>query len=183
VDGIGLSARRDFAKASDVEAWAEATRKKRKPFALHVSEAVREPMEEVLALEPTFLVHALQAKPEEWEEMAQAKVPLVVCPRSNAWFGLKTPLPQMLAAGLTVAIGTDNGMLHDGDLLADLAQLQAWYPQLATEDLLRMAAWNGRALAGLPAALPPKKGKPLDVAVLPDVPWRPAMRKPGFALP
>ncbi len=180
VDGIGLSARRDFAKANDVEVWAEACHKARKPFALHASEAVHEDWEAVLALEPTFIVHGLQATPEEWEEAAQEGIPVVVAPRSNAWFGIRTPLAGMLEAGLTVCVGTDNGMLHDGDLWADLGQLAAWHPKLSVEALLRLVTWNARPLAGLPMALPPKKGKPLDVVVLPERPWGAAGHKPGL---
>jgi cytosine/adenosine deaminase-related metal-dependent hydrolase len=169
-DGIGLSAMRDFADAGDVEAWAEACHRRRKPFALHVSEAKREDMHAVLALEPTFLVHATQATKADLEAVADADVPVVVCPRSNAYYGHKTPLDRMMAAGVTVAVGTDNGMLQDGDLLAELALLRAWFPHVQVETLLRKATWNGRALAGLPPALPPKKGAAPDVVVLPDAP-------------
>ncbi|MEK6985789.1 MAG: amidohydrolase family protein [Candidatus Thermoplasmatota archaeon] len=179
-DGIGLSARRDFRKPEDVEAWAEATHRAGKPFALHASEAVREDWDAILALEPDLLVHALRATPEEWEEAAQQRIPLVVTPRSNAHFGFKTPLPAMLEAGLTVAIGTDNGMLQDGNLWAELGQLAAWYPKLSTETLLRLATWNSRALLGLPAALPPRKGQALDVVVLPEVPWTIPSRRPAL---
>lgn len=182
-DGIGLSAMRDFPKAGDVEAWAEACHKARKPFALHASEARREDMEAVLALEPAFLVHATQATKADLEAVADAGVTLVVCPRSSAHYGMRSPVDRMLAAGARVAVGTDNGMLHDGSLLAELAQLQAWHPALAMDDLLRMATWAARSLAGLPPALPPREGKPLDAVVLPDQPWkRPASGKPGFAL-
>ncbi|HUR24750.1 MAG TPA: amidohydrolase family protein [Candidatus Thermoplasmatota archaeon] len=170
-DGIGLSALRDFADPADVEAWAEACHRARKPFALHVSEAKREDMEAVLALEPTFLVHAVQATKADLGSVADADVPVVVCPRSNAYYGHKTPVDRMAAAGVTVCVGTDNGMLHDGDLLAELALLRAWFPHLHVEALLRKATWNGRALAGLPPALPPRMGRPLDVVVLPEQPF------------
>lgn len=179
-DGIGLSALQDFNKPEEVESWAEATHNAGKPFALHASEAVREDWDAILALEPRFLVHALRATPEEWEEAAQQGIPVVVNPRSNAHFGFKTPLPAMLEAGLTVAVGTDNGMLQDGNLWAELGQLAAWYPNLPTETLLQLATWNGRSLVGLPAALPPRKGAALDVVVLPETPWTTPSRRPGL---
>lgn len=180
-DGIGLSALRDFQDPADAEAWAEACHRARKPFALHVSEAKREDMQAVLALEPTFLVHGTQATKADLEAVADADVPLVVCPRSNAYYGHKTPLDRMLAAGVTLAVGTDNGMKNDGNLLEELALLKAWYPQVQLDTLLRKATWNGRALAGLGPALPPRTGKPLDVVVLPlkplpaGPPTRPAL--------
>jgi cytosine/adenosine deaminase-related metal-dependent hydrolase len=180
-DGIGLSARRDFARASDVESWAEVCHKARKPFALHASEGKREDIESLIALEPTFLVHCTQASPGNLRQLADAEIPVVVCPRSNAHFGMKTPLPAMLDAGCHVALGTDNGMLNDGNLLAELEQLQSWWPRVPTEQLLRIATSNGRRLAGLAPALPPKRGAALDLVVYPDPPLRAANKgKPGF---
>lgn len=182
-DGIGLSALRDFEDASDAEAWADACRRARKPLALHASEAKREDIDAILALQPRFLVHGSQATKADLEAIADAGVTLVVCPRSNAHYGMKTPLDRMLAAGVQVAVGTDNGMLQDGDLLAELALLQAWHPKVSLEELLRMATWNGRALAGLPAALPPKRGQPLDVVILPARPLpEPPSTKPGMSV-
>ncbi|MEA3190313.1 MAG: hypothetical protein QOD77_895 [Thermoplasmata archaeon] len=182
-DGIGLSALRDFADPGDVEAWSEAAHRAGKPFALHASEARPEPLGHILALDPAFLVHMTRATPREWGATADADVPVVVCPRSNAWYGIKTPVPAMLDAGLALAVGTDNGMLHDGNLWMELAQLQAWHPKLAVADLLRMATWNARRVAGLPAAWPPKKGASLDLVVLPETPWQPlGTGKPGFVV-
>lgn len=181
-DGLGLSALRDFPDPSHVEALAELCHKARKPFALHVSEARREDIEAVLALEPTFLVHATQATKADLEAVADAGVPVVVCPRSNAHYGMKSPLDRMKAAGVTVAVGTDNGMLQDGDLRAELSLLRAWFPHVPVEELLRLATWNGRALAGLHPALPPRRGQPLDVVVLPEAPLPPPPElRPVFA--
>lgn len=180
-DGIGLSALRDFKDSADAEAWAEACRKARKPLALHASEAKREDIEAVLALEPAFLVHCTQATTPDLQAIADAGVAVVVCPRSNAHYGMKSPLDRMLAAGLTVAVGTDNGMLQDGDLLAELALLKSWFPKVGDETLLRLATWHGRDVAGLAASLPPKRGSALDAIVLPEAPLRAAPSgKPGF---
>jgi cytosine/adenosine deaminase-related metal-dependent hydrolase len=181
-DGVGLSALRDFPRRGDVEAWAEACRRARKPFALHASEAVREDVEAVLALEPSFLVHLTRATPRDLRAVADAQVPVVVCPRSNAWYGLRTPVEAMRAAGVTLAVGTDNGMLHDGDLLAELGLLRALDPGAADDELLRMACWNGRALAGLPPPLPRRAGEPVDLVVLPERPVAAAETRPGFAV-
>src|SRR5205085_2066018 len=83
-----LSARRDFEDPADVEAWAEAAHRRRKPFALHASEARHEPLEAILALEPSFLAHCTQATKPELEAAASAEVGIAVCPRSNAFFRL-----------------------------------------------------------------------------------------------
>lgn len=181
VAGIGLSARRDFADPADLEAWAEAAHARRKTLALHASEARHEALEPLLALEPDFLVHCTQATKAEMEALAGEGVAVAVCPRSNAWFGLKTPIRRLREAGVRVAVGTDNGMLNDGNLLADLALLRAWDPEVGMEELLRMATWNGRDLARLPPAWPPRRDAPLDLVVLPEDPLPPAPDpRPGF---
>ena len=183
-DGIGLSARRDFADAEDLEEWADACRKAGKPFALHASEAAEEDLESIVALEPAFLVHCTRAGRDKLTAVADAGVTVVVCPRSNAYYGLKTPLDRMLAAGVTVAVGTDNGMLNDGDLLAELSQLRSWFPAVRTAELLRMATLHGRALTGPPVRLPPRVGDVADLVVLPLEPFSPAAsHKPGFVVP
>ncbi|MFA5945028.1 MAG: amidohydrolase family protein [Candidatus Thermoplasmatota archaeon] len=181
-DGIGLSALRDFKDPGDAEAWAEVCHRLHKPFALHVSEAKREDIDAVVALAPTFLVHATQATKADLQAIADADIPVVVCPRSNAYYGHKTPLDRMVDAGVTVAIGTDNGMLHDGNLLAELGLLRAWFPRVPVEALIRMATWNSRKLVGLPSALPPKRGKALDVVVFPEDPFpAPRPTRPSLA--
>lgn len=182
-DGIGLSALRDFPRRDIVESWADAARKAGKPFALHASESRAEDLEEVLALEPSFLVHCNQATDDEFEAAADDGVPIVVCPRSNAHYGMKTPLARMREAGVVVAVGTDNGMLHDGNLLAELALLHDWFPDVPVDALLRMATIHARALVGL-RGLPSRKGAAVDLVVLPDKPWtRSTASRPGFVVP
>src|ERR1041385_7548964 len=86
----------------------------------------------------SFLVHATQCTGGDLRAIADAGVPVVVCPRSNAHYGMKSPLDRMLAAGIHPAVGTDNGMLQDGDLLAELSLLASWFPQVPLETLLGM---------------------------------------------
>ncbi len=169
-DGVGLSGVRDFADPADLEAWAETCHRARKPFAIHVSEDRRDDIDLVLSLEPTFVVHMVQGTRSDFEQLAGEKVPVVVCPRSNRFFDLKPPIPVMIDEGVRVAVGTDNGMLADGNLLAELGQIHAWYPRLPMTQLLRMATANGRSLLGLPPALPPRKGSSPDLIVLPEQP-------------
>lgn len=182
-DGIGLSALRDFPKAADAEAWAEAAHRAGKPLALHASEARREDIEHVMSLEPDFLVHCTQADDDELDLIADEGATIVVCPRSNAHYGMKTPLDRMREAGAVVAVGTDNGMLNDGDLLAELSLLHDWFPDVPLDALLRMATIHGRALVGL-GGLPKRKGAPADLVVLPEQPLRKgASHRPGFVVP
>lgn len=177
-DGIGISAVRDVGVRTARE-WAEAAHEARKPFALHVSEGAREPIEEVVALQPAFVVHATHATRHDWSRLADANIPVVIAPRSNAYFGIKTPVDAMLACGLQLAIGTDNGMLHPFDLLEELGQLAAWYPEVPASTWLTMLA-QGRPLAGLPWAVP-RVGDVADLLVLPQRPWSVPAHRPRLA--
>ncbi|HET6399485.1 MAG TPA: amidohydrolase family protein [Candidatus Thermoplasmatota archaeon] len=183
-DGIGLSGLRDF-RARDLEAWAEAARAARKPLAIHVSEDKRDPIDAALALEPAFVVHMVHATTDDLEECSQAGVAIVTCPRSNAYFGRRPPIQAMLDADCTLAVGTDNGMLQDGNLLAELALLESMAPDAGQETWLRAATHGGRAALKLPKSGMPKAGDPVDLVVLPDQPWAKAAaaKKPQLGVP
>jgi len=114
-DGIALPSVSDMDHAY-VERCAEAAHEAGKPFAIHVSERVREDVEFVLSLEPAFVVHMVAASDSDLKAVADADVPVVVCPRSNAFFGIEAPVVRMLDANVTLALGTDNAMLCSPDL-------------------------------------------------------------------
>lgn len=180
-DGIGLSGMRDLDNGT-LDAATDAAKAHGKPFAIHVSEDKRDDLDAVLALEPDFVVHMCQGTGADFQALAEADIPVVICPRSNQFFGLKTPAKQLLEAGVVVAVGTDNGMLADGNLLQELALLQG--EGIGEEDLLRMASHSGRYLLGLEAGLPPRRGAVLEALLLPHpaIPAAPA-RKPVFKQP
>lgn len=180
-DGVGLSGMRDMG-SRDIEAWAEACHEAGKPFAVHVSEARRDDVDAVVALRPAFVVHMTQATPRDLDALAHARIPIVLCPRSNAWFGMQPPLAAMLEAGCTVALGTDNAMLQDGDIWKEAQAARALVPDAPVEEVLRMATHHGRTLAGLPDPL--TRGAAADVVVLPEPPLAgPGPSRPGFTVP
>lgn len=114
-DGIALPSVSDM-DSGYVESCADAAHKAGKPFAIHVSERVREDIEFVLSLEPAFVVHMVQATDSDLRRCADEGVPVAVCPRSNRFFGLTPPLGRMLDSGVNIAFGTDNAMLCSPDL-------------------------------------------------------------------
>lgn len=114
-DGIALSSLSDVDPRL-AEACSDAAHRAGKPFALHVSERTREDIEEVLRLDPAFIVHMTKASDSDMAKVADAGIPVAVCPRSNAFFGMVTPLDRMVDAGISVAFGTDNAMLCTPDL-------------------------------------------------------------------
>lgn len=176
-DGIGLSGLRDL-RPNELDAWADAAKDARKPLAIHVSEDKRDAIDHALSLDPAFVVHMTCGTPGDFEELADARVPIVVCPRSNGHFGRRPPVAAMLEAGCTVALGTDNGMLQDGDLWAEARALRP----IDVEDLLRAATFHGRDLARLedPEL---RRGAAADLVVLPLDTLSEKATKPGFVVP
>lgn len=156
-DGVGISGMRDLS-TKELEEAADT----KKLVGVHVSEDQRDDMDAALALEPKFVVHMCHGTAQDFQKLADAEIPIVICPRSNRFFGQPTPVRAMLDAGCTVAVGTDNGMLADGDLRQELAGLPA-----REETLLRMASHSGRFLLGLDSPFPLRRGAELDALLLP----------------
>jgi len=145
-DGFGLSAARDF-DADLLRELSSMARASGKAFALHASECVREDIDAILSLRPSFLVHMTSADEADFERCADAGVPIVVCPRSNAFFGLRPRISEMIAAGATVALGTDNCMISRPDMLEEMRTAFALGRSsgaLSPAEIVRLATSNGR---------------------------------------
>ncbi len=145
-DGLGMSALRDWPPDHLSRASSKA-HSVGKSFAIHASETVREEIDDVLALEPDFLVHMTHATDEDLARCAEAGVPIVVCPRANAFFGQRPDISRMLQVGVTVALGTDNAMISVPNLLEEL---QAAYALGVSRDgitpdrAVQLATFGGR---------------------------------------
>ncbi|HUR69979.1 MAG TPA: amidohydrolase family protein [Candidatus Thermoplasmatota archaeon] len=140
-DGIGLSGLGDVPSDVPERAAAVASRRKKR-FALHLSEARREDVPRALALRPDFLVHVCAYEHDDLARIAAARVPVVLCPRSNARFGRAPDAPAMLDAGIALALGSDNAMFHRLDVLEDARLLARLYPAVPVH------AWLDAAIAG-----------------------------------
>jgi cytosine/adenosine deaminase-related metal-dependent hydrolase len=118
-DGIGVSSMLDW-PYEELRAVAELTRSRGKRFALHCSERVREDIDLVLDLNPSFLVHMVEATSGDLELCKGANVPIVVCPRSNMFYGKVPPLAKMVRCGVDLALGTDNAMTALPDMVTEM---------------------------------------------------------------
>ncbi len=118
-DGIGLSSSRDETSETR-RTVARACRRAGKRYALHASEAVREPPERFLDPRPDLVVHLAKATRDDLVQVRDARVPVVVCPRSNALFGRQPHLAAMERLGLSMLIGTDNAMFHAPSIWREL---------------------------------------------------------------
>jgi aminodeoxyfutalosine deaminase len=97
----------------------------------------------------TVAVHVLDARASDLETLARSGTQVCVCPRSNMALHGKLPdIEGFLAAGLTVALGTDSvASASSLDLFGEMRFIAERYPGLRPEDILSMATVNGaRAL-------------------------------------
>lgn len=165
-DGYGLSALGD-AKGDMPERAAALARRLGKAFALHLSEDKREDAQRAISLSPAFVVHCVLATRQDLRALSGARVPIVVCPRSNALFGALPPVQEMLDEGVTLALGTDNAMMHPMNVLDDARFLFA--RGLPREALLDALVVGGRLCAfGMAPSSFLRKGDEADFVVLPE---------------
>jgi len=164
-DGIGLSSISEWGRR-DLEALSEQTRRAKKVFAIHASERGREPFAEVASLEPDFVVHMLKASRKDFRLCADAIIPVVACPRSNAFFGLRPPVRKMLDAGIAVALGTDNAMLAHPDILGEARFLARTQKELTPKEVVQTAVAGGRKVLNLEPGFRMKRRAPARFAAV-----------------
>lgn len=97
------------------------------------------------------LGHGVRAAedPELLDRIVQRGVALEVCPVSNVALGVysdltSVPLPQLLAAGATVALGADDPLLFGSRLASQYATMRAAH-SLSDEQLAELARMSVRA--------------------------------------
>src|SRR3989441_3674480 len=169
-DGIGISSALDWPR-DEAEKLAAHARREGKVFATHCSERVREDIDDVLDLKPTFLVHMLEATDADLERTADAGVSIVSCPRSNVFFGKVPDLPRFLRHGLTVHLGTDNAMVNAPSVLREMEfayKISRLRGGVAARDVLAMAI-HGRDGFDGPQRIGIRAGDPADLVVF-DIP-------------
>jgi len=145
-DGIGMSAYRDW-PVDFIRVVSKAAKSKKKTFALHASEVAREDLGQILDLGPSFLVHMTCALESDLDQCAREGLPIVVCPRSNEFFGLCPDIPMMLRSGATVGLGTDNCMVSKPDILEELKaayRLSKAKGGITPLEAVRLASFSGR---------------------------------------
>jgi len=145
-DGVGMSALSDWPYEM-LETVSKTAKSRGKVFAMHASETIREDIDSILKLKPGFLVHMCSATDDDVSACVDARVAIVVCPRSNEFFGFDPGIPRLLGAGATVALGTDNGMIVPPNMLDEI---KASYRMcrgdslVSPMDIVRLATFNGR---------------------------------------
>ena len=101
------------------------------------------------------------------------RMAVVYCPRTHDWFAHGAyPLEKMLAAGATVALGTDGrGSSPDLSLLAEMRFAARRHPAVGLDKILRMGTIDGARALGRGreiGSLEPGKQADLAIVALPD---------------
>ena len=109
-------------------------------------------LDRVGALGPrTLAVHCVHLNRQDRSKLQARGACVVTCPRSNERLGVGTaPVPQLLAEGIPVGLGTDSlASTVDLDLFAEMAALRRLHPRLTPAAVLRIATLNGATALGL----------------------------------
>jgi cytosine/adenosine deaminase-related metal-dependent hydrolase len=165
-DGIGISSVADVDEGM-VEQASRACKRARKPFALHVSEQRRDPMERVLSYEPQLVIHLCQATPADLRLLAKTDVAVAVCPSSNAFFRMRSPIAQLVRARIPFYFGTDNAMFGQFDVIGEVVRARKWAPRVPDDEFLRALTTPVEKAIKRAQPVPSLAGVPERVVVLP----------------
>lgn len=118
-NGIGLSSISEW-NYNEILKIAKHTKKKKKLFSIHASESVREDIDKILDLKPDFLVHMIKATKSDFIRVKENNIPVIICPRSNDFFGIQPNYELMKKTETIFLIGTDNVMLNNPSILEEI---------------------------------------------------------------
>lgn len=164
-NGLGMSGANDF-DLELLEDIATYTRQRKKFFAIHAGEKDTSDIEKALSLEPDLLIHLTNATKKDLESVADAKIPVVVCPRSNFITGVgMAPIADMLEAGIKVAAGTDNVMLNSVNMFAEMEFMSKVF-SLDDRQVFKICTLNGSFVMGPDSTNSIQKGNKANLMIL-----------------
>ena len=143
-DGFGASGAND----DDFAEQRAASRERGAPFAIHAGEPDPTDIGPALELDPDLLVHMVHAEPDHLDRVAEASIPIAVCPRANTVLDVGRPPVRALLDHTTVALGTDNVMLNPPSMFREMAYTAKQF-DVTDREVLRMATTAGAEIVGL----------------------------------
>jgi cytosine/adenosine deaminase-related metal-dependent hydrolase len=147
-DGVAISSISDW-DYSELQKVAKKTRSKNKIFALHGSERIRENIDDILNLKPNFLVHMIKATKADIVKVKENKIPIVICPRANSYYGLRPNYKLLKKIGVNLLLGTDNAMLNSPIILDEISYLKSAIKEFSVMELLYMTTFGARKALNL----------------------------------
>lgn len=125
-DGIGLSSYKNIS-VSIKERLKYFKNKLKKSIACHDAELKRDEtlLKEIINDDLIdVIVHGTHYTKEDLQLIKNKKISLVLCPRSNGYFGVGfPPITEILRLQIPVSLGTDNVMANNTDLFEELRYL------------------------------------------------------------
>ncbi|GAB7015858.1 amidohydrolase family protein [Methanogenium cariaci] len=139
--GLGVSSSRHYGE--ELTKIIERARADGKQIAFHAGEKDSRDVDAALAFDPDMLVHCTHVTPAQIRRIADAGIPVVICPRSNWRLGVTSsnqnpPVHAMLEAGVELWLGTDNVMFVQPDMAAEMAFCHYVY-HIDAPTILKMA--------------------------------------------
>lgn len=160
-DGIGFASYK-YLSPNIKEQLKELKSVKKKIIACHDAENFRDKnvFEKILNDKIIdVIVHGTKYIEEDLIEIKKNNIALVICPRSNGYFGIGfPPINEILSLNLPISIGTDNVMANNLDLFEELRYIYRIYrvlrqdskaPLITAKDLLKMITINAAKNFGL----------------------------------
>ncbi len=147
-NGISLSSISDW-EYSEIKKVVKDTKYKKKIFALHGSERIRENIDDILDLKPNFLVHMIKASESDLTRTKEMNIPIVICPRANSFFGLKPNYKLLKKTKVDLLIGTDNAMLNFPVILDEIKYITSISKVFSTMELFYMITYGARKVLNL----------------------------------
>ena len=135
----GISSLIDVNNATEI---ASSARSNNGLVGIHHSENEREEIQPLLDLKPDFAVHMCHATKSDLKEIKANNISIVVCPRSNHYFGNKPPLEKMIELGIDIGFGTDNGMLCTVNMMDEIHFIRTEYNSLELKTILSIACFG-----------------------------------------
>lgn len=147
--GAGISSTRDVSSYPDI---VDRMKKAGKIVAFHAGERDSADIDDALACDPDLLVHCTHATRHQVRRIADAGIPVVLCPRSNFLMGVTSsaahpPVQEMIEEGVRLLFGTDNAMFVNPDIMQEISFCHTTY-RIPPADLLA-AATGGFPPAGV----------------------------------
>jgi cytosine/adenosine deaminase-related metal-dependent hydrolase len=152
-NGIGISSISDW-DYEQLQKISKITKSKGKLFALHASERTRENIDKILDLKPNYLIHMNQATKSDLTLVKEAEIPIIICPRSNNFFGLKLNIKLLNEIGINLMLGTDNAMINNPNVLEEIKFLKTKYQNIDINELIKMITYNPRKALNLECDIP-----------------------------
>ncbi len=178
-DGIGLPSYHNITidVKSELKKYKYISKKK---IACHVAELnrdsnlLRQIFDDGLV---DIIIHGTKLEKSDLELIKEKKISIVLCPRSNGYFGLGfPPINEILELNIPISLGTDNVMVNNLDLFEEMRYLyyiariqmkKEKIENINAKDLLKMVTINAAKIYNLESEVGSiSKGKSGDLIVI-----------------